>query len=98
MAELARGLLLKRRGRGWRRRMAPALLAVDRSNVQESLRGFVDRAFDVARRSFVRGAELLDLLAVELDELQLKGLRGVLAHGFERPVFLRHELRHLFFA
>ena len=54
--------------------------------------------FDVARRAFVGEAELLDLLAVEFDELEREGLRAVFAFGFERPVFLRHERADLVFA
>ena len=61
--------------------------------MQETLRGIVDRLLDVARGGFVGEAELLDLLAVEFDQLEREGLRAVFAFGFERPVFLRLEDR-----
>ena len=66
--------------------------------MQETLRGILDGLLDAARRGLVGEAELLDLLAVELDQLERKGLRAVLAFGLERPVFLRLEDRDLVLA
>src|SRR6185436_14593228 len=57
-----------------------------------------DRLFDFARGRAIGEAELLDLRALVLDELQREALGAVLAFAIERPVFLRHERRYFLFA
>ena len=48
--------------------------------------------------ALVGEAELLDLVAAELDQLERKGLLTVLALRIDAPVFPRHEGRDLLFA
>src|SRR6516164_11476221 len=96
-AELARRLLLQRRGGEGRCRVAAALLAVDRQHAQRPGRGrggarrCAHRILGLARRRLVGEAELLDLLAPILQELQRKGLAAVRALAFDGPVLLRDE-------
>src|SRR5690606_9207671 len=98
-SELACRLLLQRRSRERRRRIAPPLLAFDGDDTKRAVRpgrarparGGLDRARDLACLRFVDEAELLDLRAAVLHELQREALRGVLAFAVDRPVLARLE-------
>src|SRR5262249_2924539 len=100
-AELARGLLLHRRGRERRRggpALRPTLRALDR---EPALRLVLERALDPARVGFVRDGEAallrvrLELLARELREARREArglLRGL---GLDGPVLQPLELLDL---
>ena len=91
--QLARGFLLQRRSRKWRRRIAAALLAVDGEHLERRGRaaGAAQRRLGGARSGFAGEAELLDLAAGKLHQLERKGLFAVLTLGVDGPVFLRDE-------
>ena len=103
-AELAGRLLLERRGGEGRGRVAPALLAVDRNDPQlpapvaPRAGRCAQRPLDLARLSLAREAELLDLLAAILDQLEREALRAVRALTLEGPVLPRHERGDLLLA
>ena len=103
-AELAGRLLLQRRGGEGRSRIAAALLAIDREHAQlaAAIGGRAGRrpdgALDLARLLFVGEAELLDLLAAILQQLQRKGLRAVRPLTLDGPVLLRQERADLLLA
>ena len=98
-AQLACRFLLQRRRRERRRRIALALLAIHRQDREFALGRLLQRALDFPCRSrFVREAELLDLLALELDQLAGKLLLRVLQLGIDGPVLARHERGDLILA
>ena len=75
-AELARGLLLQRRGREGRGRVAASLLAIDAQHRERSLGGILQRALHLAGL----GAAVFDQLAREL-------LFRMLQFSVDRPIF-----------
>ena len=97
-AELARRLLLQRRGRERRRRVAAALFAIDAEHREHALGRFAERTLHVARLRFAGETELFDLGAAVFDELARKFLRGMFELGVYRPVFPRDECRNLILA
>src|SRR5207244_3784162 len=97
-AELAGRLLLQRRGGEGRGRIAAALLAIDREHAQLAAGRRADGALDLARFGFVGEAELLDLAAAILQQLQREGLRAVRPLALDGPVLLRQERADLFLA
>ena len=90
-AELARGLLLQGGGGEGRGGVAAALLALDREHGERAGRGRLDGALDLARLRLVGEAELFDLAAAVLEQLQREVLRAVRALALDGPVFLRLE-------
>ena len=101
-AELAGRLLLQRRGGEGRGRIAAALLAIDREHAQLAAASGAGRradgALDLARFGFVGEAELLDLAAAILQQLQREGLRAVRPLALDGPVLLRQERADLLLA
>src|SRR6266849_1198615 len=96
-AELARGLLLQRRGGEGRRRVAPDLLLLDRRDdvilVPEDTLG------GGARRGLVGDVEFVEALAVEMGEAGGEALaRRGRELDLDGPVFARLEHRDLGFA
>src|SRR6185295_4192073 len=97
-AELARSFLLQRRRRERRRRVAAALLALDRRDADFAAGRRFDRGAHVASLLFVGDGELLDFLAVILDQPRRERLLRLLDVGIDSPVLARLEARDLFFA
>ena len=89
--ELARGLLLQRRGGERGGRVAPPLFLVDLQDRENALSGFAQRALDFTR--LLRGgeAELFDLGTGVLDQLARKFLFRVFEFRVHGPVFARDE-------
>ena len=97
-AELARGLLLQRRGGERRCRPALALLAGDVGDLQRAAGGGDDALARVLGGVAVGDGELLEFRAVQFRQPGGEGLRGMRARGFDRPVLARDEGFDFFFA
>ncbi len=97
-AELARRLLLQRRGGERRCGRTASLLAIDREHTQSSrrpaagriARGGLHRVLDLARGRLVGKRELLDFAAAIFDQLQ-RERRSAQRLAFQCPVFPRNE-------
>src|SRR4029077_16564319 len=76
-AELAGGLLAEGGGGAGRGGVAAPLLALDREHGGPAGRGRLDGALDLARLRLVGEAELFDLAAAVLEQLQRDVLRAV---------------------
>ena len=96
--QLARGLLLQRRGGEWRRGTALALLGLHLADDQPSLRGFDQAVARCMRVFFVGQVELLEFLAAQAGQARGEALHRVRAVGFDRPVFARLERFDFLFA
>ena len=97
-AELARGLLLQRRGRERRRGPALALLRLDVGHHQATLRGLLERAARGFRVGFIGEVELFELLAAQAQQARAEALVRMRAVGFDGPVFARLERLDFLFA
>ena len=87
-AELARRLLLQRRGGEGRRRVARRRLGLDRLD-REAPR--LDRGLGLLRVALIADRQAVEFFAVPLDEARGEG-RAVLLHARgDRPIFLRAE-------
>jgi len=91
VAELARSLLLQRRGGEGRRGVAPPLLAVDAEDGELAAGGLLERAHGLAGCALAREAELLDFAAPILHELRRELLLRVHELGIDGPILPRLE-------